>query len=179
MQINYKICGIHVVITVAVFCILEVTTIVVVYATGIKHPLMRCHTIEPAFLDRTYLQNVKEHETCTTNTSLLVWIALHLLTDVAALISLYNNSTKPLFPYLMTTFLDLLTTSAYLVVLIVFVVVGEKVDGILVLFMIALVIFKFLAFLSSRKLYWYLKWKADNEMVPRSAIVKQEDTFQF
>ncbi|CAI2354918.1 unnamed protein product [Caenorhabditis sp. 36 PRJEB53466] len=181
-EFEYRILCCHVAVDVAILCTLEIVVIVSTYLTGFKHPLMTCQSFNVSLLERYNEPTVlSQHKICTTNGPLLFWIIIHVFTDLMALISIYTKNTKLLLGYLFVTSLDLLMSLAYVVVLLAFIVVSEPVDKILMMFMVGMVVFKVYEILSGRRLYWYLLWRQDNMMTPRSALVKHDDNnvFQF
>ncbi|CAD6186822.1 unnamed protein product [Caenorhabditis auriculariae] len=177
---QYNVLCCHVWISVAVLRAMETIAIIVTYLTGVRHPLMTCQTYNVTLLERYNEPPMfSEHRICTTNGPLLFWIIIHVFTDILALVAVYTKSTKVLFPYLFATAMDLLMSLAYVVVLLVFVAVGEEVNKILVMSMIGLVLFKAYDMVCGRRLYWYLQWQRDSLLTPRSAVIKDDQGFQF
>ncbi|CAB3397504.1 unnamed protein product [Caenorhabditis bovis] len=181
MDFEYRILCCHVSIDVAILCTLEIIVIICTYLTGFQHPLMTCQKYNVTLLERYNESPVlTEHKICTTNGPLLFWIIIHVFTDLLALVSIYSKNTRFIIGFLIVTSMDLLMSLAYLVVLLVFIVLGEDVDKALMVFIIGMVIFKIYHVLCGRRLYWYLSWQQDNLITPRSALVKHEDNaFEF
>ncbi|CAI5453602.1 unnamed protein product [Caenorhabditis angaria] len=173
MSFEYRVLCCHVAVDVAILSGVEIIVIVATYLTGFQHPLMSCKSFNVSFLERyNEAPMISQHKICTTSGPLLFWIIIHVFTCLLALISIYKKSPTFLSGLLIVTSMDLLMSLAYLVVLLTFLIVNEPVDNILLMFMVGVVIFKIYEMLCARRLYWYLQWKQDNLMTPRSALVK-------
>ncbi|CAI4222774.1 unnamed protein product [Auanema sp. JU1783] len=180
MDFEFRSLCCHISIAVALMCAMEMAAIVLTYVTNVGHPLMVCHAYNVSIAQALSSEpHMTEHRLCTTNGPLLFWIMLHLFTDAAALVAIQTIKHQLLIPYLITTVLDVLMSSAYICVLFFQIILGDKIDTVLLIFMVFILFFKFYDLICGRRLYWFLQWRFDSRFTPRSTVIRDEDHFQF
>uniref|UniRef100_A0A1I7XLM9 G_PROTEIN_RECEP_F1_2 domain-containing protein n=1 Tax=Heterorhabditis bacteriophora TaxID=37862 RepID=A0A1I7XLM9_HETBA len=180
MNFEYRSLCCHVSVAVSIVCISEIALILLSYSTNIEHPLMSCQSYNVS-IPRPFSSSptLTAHRLCTTSGPLLMWIIGHLFTDILALIAIHTSRHRALIPCLFVTVMDLLASSAYIVVLFVQIILGEHIDKKLLMFIIALMLFKSYDVCCGRQLFWFLQSQFDSRYTPRSTLVKDDSIFQF
>ncbi|CAJ0588358.1 unnamed protein product [Cylicocyclus nassatus] len=167
-------------VAVVMMCSAELATIIIAYLTNVEHPLMRCQSYNVSVFGLGERHSViAQRRICTNNGALLAWIIIHLFIDLIALIAIQTTRYRALLPYIFTAVIDLLMSSAYLVVLFVQMIRGDKIDNVLVIFIIFVVLFKSYSLYCSRRLYWILQSVFDRRYSTRTVVIKDDSSFQF
>ncbi|KAL6743929.1 hypothetical protein Aduo_016914 [Ancylostoma duodenale] len=165
-------------VAVAVMCSLEMTAIIISYLTNLEHPLMRCQSYNVS-MPGEHSSQTAQRRLCTTSGPLLAWLIAHLFINLIALVAIQTSRYRALIPYICTAVIDLLVSSAYLVVLFVQMIRGDQIENILVLFIAVVVVFKCYSVYCSRRLYWILQSVFDRRYTTRTMVVKDDSVFQF
>ncbi|VDP03732.1 unnamed protein product [Heligmosomoides polygyrus] len=179
MSFEQKTCCCSLNVAVVVLCSVEMATIIIGYLTNFEHPLMRCrsYNVSVGGTQRTTVTTQKR--LCTTNGPLLAWLIAHLFINLGALIAIQTSRYRAIIPYISAAVVDLLVSSAYLVVLLAQLIRGEQTDPILVVFIVAIVVFKSYCVYCARRLYWQLQSVFDRRYTTRTMIIKEDSAFQF
>ncbi|EYC04947.1 hypothetical protein Y032_0085g1882 [Ancylostoma ceylanicum] len=189
-------------VAVVVMCSLEMTAIIISYLTNLEHPLMRCQSYNVS-MPGEHSSQTAQRRLCTTSGPLLAWLIAHLFINLVALVAIQTSRYRALIPYICTAVIDLLVSSAYLVVLFVQMIRGDQIENvmmfflnfsllllsrqnswifsfqILVLFIAVVVVFKCYSVYCSRRLYWILQSVFDRRYTTRTMVVKDDSVFQF
>ncbi|KJH45591.1 hypothetical protein DICVIV_08361 [Dictyocaulus viviparus] len=164
-------------LAVVVMCSAEMAIIIVAYLTNVEYPLMRCRSYNVSIAGNHHSSSTSQRRLCTANGTLVTWLIIHLFINLSALVAIQTSRYRALLPYIYTGVVDLLMASAYLVVLFVQLIRGEEIDKNLVLFIVAIVVFKAYSVFCSRRLYWILQSNFDRNSTTRTMIVKDESEF--
>ncbi|KAE9413145.1 hypothetical protein Angca_001054 [Angiostrongylus cantonensis] len=166
---------------------------------------MRCRSYNVSMVGGPHHSSfISQHRLCTTDRTLLAWIVAHLFINLCALVAIHTSRYRALLPYIYTNTVDLLMSSAYLVVLFVHLIRGEHVDQVrlflflvysyykkfnfhkrslylqtVLLFIVAVIVFKGYSVFCCRRLYWILQSMFDRRFYTHTVIVKDEPEFQL
>ncbi|KAK6756704.1 hypothetical protein RB195_014874 [Necator americanus] len=146
--------------------------------SDLEHPLMRCQSYNVSMLGERSSMTT-QRRLCTTSGPLLAWLIAHLFINLIALVAIQTSRYRALIPYIFAAVVDLLMSSAYLVVLFVQMIRGDEIENTLVLFIAAIVVFKSYSVYCSRRLYWILQSVFDRRYTTRTLVVKEDSVFQF
>ncbi|ETN81325.1 hypothetical protein NECAME_08582 [Necator americanus] len=158
---------------------------------------MRCQSYNVSMLGERSSMTT-QRRLCTTSGPLLAWLIAHLFINLIALVAIQTSRYRALIPYIFAAVVDLLMSSAYLVVLFVQMIRGDEIENVvllqlcgfvtrefififqtLVLFIAAIVVFKSYSVYCSRRLYWILQSVFDRRYTTRTLVVKDDSVFQF
>ncbi|KHJ91016.1 hypothetical protein OESDEN_09126 [Oesophagostomum dentatum] len=95
----------------------------------VEHPLMRCQSYNVS-LPGERSSVTAQRRLCTTSGPLLAYVIAHLFINLIALVAIQTSRYRALIPYIFTAVLDLLMSSAYLVVLFVQIIRGDQIENV-------------------------------------------------
>uniref|UniRef100_A0A7E4V7B7 Transmembrane protein 107 n=1 Tax=Panagrellus redivivus TaxID=6233 RepID=A0A7E4V7B7_PANRE len=184
---SYQTLCVHVKTAVSVLCALELAVVGYVYFSKVEHPLMICKTVNISSIEeitegRGPSRLVLNEERLCTNYGLLILLVIcHAVADAFALIGIAAQQPKLVIPLLAVLPINMfLSVLFFIAAVFTYLTSNGTYDGYFVALTLAQFVVRVYHFRCGRRLYWYLKQRAETFFAPQSAVLKGDtNVFQF